>query len=929
MKMLKHLVMVLFSCYAIGLSAEEIRVVVLPKLTVENAVQNNSSLEAMVIKALQEKGMRVVELSAALSSQKAAFSDTVQQGKVPQELSVLNADALASVQLTCDKNSGSVLGSGVASYFCAFNSKIIRIDTGDVVYTESKDHTAHGMNALQAVQLLMKKTVGTEIAAGIAQWQKNWAGDGPWGLDIVVTGLPDKQKAEALAGLLGKGDGITGASLKMFVKDFSKYTVSGTGAAALKALKGRIDADAALALRVTYEAGRLIHAEFDFGRAFSRAARGYLTVNAAKAPRSFVDLLTGNGAQIFDSYLRNCDYFEVKDTVFSKKDRKGLVQEAAAAGVPIAIIANIANNNDLWVATIELIHAPSGRTLVTALGNDAEPFAAMDKAVRDLDVKYRKGLANPQLRKDLNLGGEAQKAAAVTDRLAIERFEAGQIFPALLPSYRQNGIGTIVLKNLAGRKLTNIEVRYLIGDKVAGTHKLAAIDAGKSETVPVKLAIIPESGEYGQLAATVQYQDGEIWGSKDAYAPLILHKKNAMNWAAPRTLASFIDPAHKTVRELATKAIAGDRPNKLLTRQLMNAALIFGGLWHQPLKYVTDPVNTSFAADIDTVQFPGETLARLAGDCDDLTVLLASLYESVGLATVIITTPGHVLLGVESGILAGGSVVFDLPETLLVKVDGALFVPVEATAIGSSFPEAWLKAADIINKSRKDLRTFRTREAWKTYPVFTVDGGKTTLAPKKNDIAALNATLDKVRAGAAEKAPAWAKELNDALTAGRAPKIEPGATGKNALAAANILWLAGDRDNAVARSGEQCAKDIVEACYNMTVMTMYDALDRNDLNIVQVNMEQQHFADAVAVLPANVVSMLLDNGGLGMGDEASKESEAKKKLAEVLKQARAKIQEKKAKGTINIKTSHVGGRKGADASQTKSTAGMLFWATVK
>ena len=105
MKMLKHLLLALFSCYAIGLSAEEIRVVVLPKLTVENAVQNNSSLEAMVIKALQEKGVRVVELSAALSAQKSAFSDTVQQGKVPQELSVLNADALASVQLTCDKNS--------------------------------------------------------------------------------------------------------------------------------------------------------------------------------------------------------------------------------------------------------------------------------------------------------------------------------------------------------------------------------------------------------------------------------------------------------------------------------------------------------------------------------------------------------------------------------------------------------------------------------------------------------------------------------------------------------------------------------------------------------------------------------------------------------------------------------------------------------
>ena len=929
MNMMKGLLLAALCLCVTGLfAAEEIRVVVLPKLVVENADQNGSSLEAMVIKALQEKGMRVVELSAALSAQKAAFSDTVQQGKIPQELTVLSADALASIQLACDKNTGSVLGTGVASYYCALNSKIIRVDTGDVVYTDSKDFTTHGMNALQATQLLMKKTVAPELAAGIAQWQKNWSGDGTWGLDIVVTGMPDKQKAEALAGLLGKGEGISSATLKMFMKDFSKYTVSGSGSAALKTLKARIDSDEALSLRINYEAGRLIHAEFDFGRAYSRVARVFLTVNAPTAPKSFLDLLSGNGAQILDSYLRNCEYFEVKETSFSKKERKGLVEEAKSAGVPVAVIASIASNDNLWVTTIELIHAPSGRTLVTALGNDAEPFAAMDKAVRDLDTKYRKGLGNAQLRKDLNFGGEVQKAAAI-ERLAIEQFEAGQIFPALLPSYRQNGIGTILLKNIAGRKLTNLEIRYLIGEKVAGTYKLAALDAGKTEKLPVKLDVIPESGEYGQIAATVQYQDGETWGRKDAFAPLIMHKKNTINWTNPRTLAPFIDPAQKTVRDLATKAIAGDKPKKLITKQLANAALIFGALWHQPLKYVTDPVNTSFEADIDTVQFPAETLSRLAGDCDDLTVLLASLYESVGLATIVITTPGHVFLGVESGILAGGNVLFNLPESLLVKVDGALFVPVEATAIGSSFPEAWLKAADILNKSRKDMQAFRTRDAWKNYPVFAVDGGKTTLAPAKNDLTAIDGTLDKVRTGAAEKAPAWAKELNDAVTAGRAPKLAPDATGKNGLAAANVLWLAGDRDAAIAKSGELCAKDTVEACYNMTVMTMYDALERNDLNIVQVNMEQQNFSDAVAVLPANVVSMLLDNGGLGMGDEASKESEAKKKLAEVLKQARAKIQEKKAKGTLNVKTSHVGGRKGADASQTKATAGMLFWATVK
>lgn len=925
MKILFLMVAIIFISTT-AIYAQQIRVVVLPKVTIENKENNSSSLESLITKSLNEKGMRVVELSAALAAQKAAFSDTVQSGKLPSELSVLNADALASIQLICDKNSGAVLGSDIQSYFCTMNSKIIRIDSGDVAYTESKNYTAIGLNALQAVETLLKKQLYPELAANIATWQKSWGGDGKWSLDIVVTGLADRKKAQEISDYLGKVKGVESCSLVMFTKDFSKYAISGSDAPNLKNLKAMLDTDSKLSLKVNYESGRLVHAEFDFGQAFSRGINVYLEMKKTANAKTF-DLISSNGAGLLHSYLMNMDYFDVKTAELTQKDKGSLVQEAKKSGIPLVLLSSITNDGSTWLNTMELIGAKDGKTIVAASGNDSDPFAAMDKSVRDMDKKYRLSLANPATRLALNFSNDA-KAAAQTERLSVEQFDVAQIFPSLLPYYRKNGIGTMTIKNISGKKLDSLEIRYSINDKVAGTMKLAELAAGKTEKINVKLDIIPDgaSGAYSQIVAEVTYKDGETYGRKDAFSPLVLHKRNTINWADPKTLAAFVDSENKAVRDIATKAIAEGSPSGMLTKQLAKASMVFSGLWHQPLKYVTDPVTTGFSSDIDTVQYPGETLGRLAGDCDDLTVLLSSLYESLGLATVVITTPGHVFLGVESGTLAGGHWLFNLPESMFIKVDGALFVPVEATAIGSSFAESWIKAADILNKSRKEAHAYRVREAWKTYPTYAVKEEKNNLSLVKPDLTALQKTLDLVRASVKNDSPAWAKIVNENLIGNKSVKIADSDMSKYPLAATIVNWLAGARDKAIQSSGELCQKDVVEACYNMTVMTMYDALEQNDVNIVQMNMEKQNYSEAVAVLPANVVSMLLDNGGAGMGDEASKESETKKKLAEILKSARAKIAEKKSKGGLNIQTSHVGGRKGAETGgANKATAEMFFW----
>ena len=114
MKKISSLISMVFVmlCY-FSIQAVDLRVVLLPKMTLEGKTQDAASVETEIANVLTGKSMRIVELSTALKAQKAALSDLVAEGKVPTELSVLNADALLSVQLSCDKNSDGIMGSNI------------------------------------------------------------------------------------------------------------------------------------------------------------------------------------------------------------------------------------------------------------------------------------------------------------------------------------------------------------------------------------------------------------------------------------------------------------------------------------------------------------------------------------------------------------------------------------------------------------------------------------------------------------------------------------------------------------------------------------------------------------------------------------------------------------------------------------------------
>src|SRR5262249_60153633 len=118
-----------------------------------------------------------------------------------------------------------------------------------------------------------------------------------------------------------------------------------------------------------------------------------------------------------------------------------------------------------------------------------------------------------------------------------------------------------------------------------------------------------------------------------AYAP------GAIDWSAGTAqAAAFVTPRDPAVEGLSREAartvlessatIYGNR-NVALMAAMVDALATVG------VAYVPDPQNP-FATvaeaqhAVDTIYYPAQTLERRTGDCDDSTVLRASLLASVG-----------------------------------------------------------------------------------------------------------------------------------------------------------------------------------------------------------------------------------------------------------------------------------------------------------
>lgn len=234
----------------------------------------------------------------------------------------------------------------------------------------------------------------------------------------------------------------------------------------------------------------------------------------------------------------------------------------------------------------------------------------------------------------------------------------------------------------------------------------------------------------GEVKVTYEYRKNQY--TTAGAVDFALYGKKYLTWDDPGKAVTFVttdEPLVKMfVEQARAMAPALEETPWFLRDDAASAILIFNALKAYGIQYVIDeatPFPTLKDAmhgahyRLDTILYPGEFLLKSdrAGDCDDLSVLYASMLQYAGLPTALITGPshGHIFMMFDTNIPVAYSRGLPVSPRLFVKHNGTLWIPVETTMIPKfTFCEAWTDAANKIDSTWQIYEVSANQE--KKYP---------------------------------------------------------------------------------------------------------------------------------------------------------------------------------------------------------------------
>ena len=183
------------------------------------------------------------------------------------------------------------------------------------------------------------------------------------------------------------------------------------------------------------------------------------------------------------------------------------------------------------------------------------------------------------------------------------------------------------------------------------------------------------------------------------------------------SLRSFAAKVCRFGQDIREKVIINDNISKAI--KIYNALRLYG------ISYQRDP-NLPYAQSskaIDKILYPFELLhpQNRVGDCDDTTILYATLLESIGINTALVTTPNHILMMFDSGIHEREKLLACVADNMYVVKNHSIWLPVESTYycenVNRSFFVAWRKGAEQYkqNQFEPGFEEIFVHQAWQKY----------------------------------------------------------------------------------------------------------------------------------------------------------------------------------------------------------------------
>lgn len=301
------------------------------------------------------------------------------------------------------------------------------------------------------------------------------------------------------------------------------------------------------------------------------------------------------------------------------------------------------------------------------------------------------------------------------------RLELDDVYPAMYRHYAKHPLGQLIVTNGYPVQIDELRLKFrilgLMPDRELETVRGMA--PGASLTVPlyadfIESAVLNPALDMhrpAEIQATLATPHFSVDRSHSTSVRFYDH--NHINWNNPLSLTAFVNPTSKSlhrlmvqVNDLTPAPYADQLPAR--SQGIFASILTFNLCKQLNLKYQLDPESMVGDPDrpLDVVNRPEQTLAEGAGDCDDLTVLWASMLMSRGVAATGVLLPDHIMLLVDTGIPAERWEDALLPRDLLIIREGRVWLPLEPTTEVGSYLSMVRYASQVLNEVPEAQRRY-------------------------------------------------------------------------------------------------------------------------------------------------------------------------------------------------------------------------------
>ena len=346
--------------------------------------------------------------------------------------------------------------------------------------------------------------------------------------------------------------------------------------------------------------------------------------------------------------------------------------------------------------------------------------------------------------------GKASQRSSVSVRIEQD----GEVYPVYSSVYGYEPFGTIVVKNNDGAELRNVHVsfranKYTNGAKLCGT--VSRIDRRKSMEFPLyadfsdEVLQFTENGKFsGEVV--VEY---EFLGKKmTVVEPVIVsvNNRNAFMWGDNAALSAFISPDCQEIAAFA-KEVAGITRNNIYTG--MNANLQYAAGMVEALRligvgYSADTVTpySSFHTDyeLDSIQYPLQTLQYLSGDYDDLGILLCSCLQTVNVPTGYMPLNDDFIVLVKLNISPSSALSnFASTDGLIIDEENdAVYLALSMKNLEKGFTASYKAGSDAVAACFSDEEAYYefvdTTDAWNSYKPVAYSNSSAITNPKQEEL---------------------------------------------------------------------------------------------------------------------------------------------------------------------------------------------------